>query len=181
MDQISEEILAEFPGFKIVNKQDSLFMRAIDLFLRVLTFNKMAAFMTSYVTTIGSTVYVPRRWTEWSLTARASILRHERVHMRQARRYGFVPFMFLYLCPFLPIGLAYFRARFEFEAYVETMRAAAEAGTTITSGPFKDHIIEQFVGPAYGWMWPFRTQVTRWYTGAALLILAERGRSEKSR
>lgn len=176
---IEQEIAEEFPRFRMVSKEDSPLMRAIDVFLRVLTFNRMSAFMTSYVTTLGTTVYVPNRWTDWSLTARASILRHERVHMRQAQRYGLLLFAFLYLCPFLPVGLAYFRARFEFEAYVETMRAAAEAGTRITSGPFKDHIIDQFVGPAYGWMWPFRTQVTRWYTEAAIMVLAERARAEK--
>jgi hypothetical protein len=24
-------------------------------------------------------------------------------------------------------------------------------------------VIEQFTGPSYGWMWPFRRSVERWY------------------
>ena len=48
--------------------------------------------------------------------ARTVLLRHERVHLRQRRRYGFLPFAILYLIPLLPLGLAYFRARFEWEA-----------------------------------------------------------------
>ena len=57
----------------------------------------------------------------------------------------------------LPMGLAWFRAHFEKEAYAETIRAAAEVW-----GPdypardgYRRYIISQFTGPSYGWMWPF--------------------------
>jgi len=26
------------------------------------------------------------------------------------------------------------------------------------------YVLEQFVGGAYGWMWPFRSRVAKWYS-----------------
>ena len=71
----------------------------------------------------------------------------------------------LYIFLPLPMGLAYFRARLEQEAYAETIRAAAEVwGQDVVRGAsYRAHIIEQFVGPSYGWMWPFRKALERWY------------------
>ncbi len=65
----------------------------------------------------------------------------------------------------LPLGLAYFRARFEQAAYAESIRAAAETwGAHAPRRPeFRAHIVEQFLGPSYGWMWPFRGAIERWY------------------
>ena len=72
---------------------------------------------------------------------------------------------FLYIFLPLPMGLAYGRARLEWEAYAETIRAAAEVyGKTYPAGQqFRAHVVEQFLGPSYGWMWPFRRSVERWY------------------
>jgi len=71
----------------------------------------------------------------------------------------------LYLLPFFPLGLAYGRARLEWEAYTETLRATAELrGLAAAQDPrLRERIVSRFVGPAYGWMWPFRRQVERWY------------------
>jgi hypothetical protein len=72
---------------------------------------------------------------------------------------------FVYLVPFFPLGLAYGRARLEWEAYVETLRATAEHyGLDAVRAPdLRDRIIERFTGPDYGWMWPFPRTVGRWY------------------
>jgi len=74
---------------------------------------------------------------------------------------------FLYLVPFFPLGLAYGRARLEWEAYAETLRATAElAGLSAARAPaLRDQIVGRFTGSAYGWMWPFRRTVERWYDG----------------
>ena len=71
----------------------------------------------------------------------------------------------LYLLVLLPMGLAYFRARFEQEAYAESIRAAAEVwgAEYPTATSYRNHVIEQFMGPSYGWMWPFRGALERWY------------------
>ncbi|HEY6037610.1 MAG TPA: hypothetical protein VIV58_25185, partial [Kofleriaceae bacterium] len=71
----------------------------------------------------------------------------------------------LYVLLPLPLGLAYFRARFEQEAYAESVRAAAEVwGPQKPRGAeYRNYVIEQFMGPSYGWMWPFRKSLERWY------------------
>ena len=84
-------------------------------------------------------------------------MRHERVHLRQRRRYGDLVMTFLYLVPFFPLGLAYGRARIEWEAYTETMRATAEllGSDARDRTALRAHIVQQFTSGAYGWMWPF--------------------------
>jgi hypothetical protein len=175
----SEALIAsirqEFPGFRIVDKRASLLSKVIHVALCVLTVGGQRAFMSQYHTVIGDTLYVPDAWSRSSDVDRAILLRHERIHLRQRRRYGFAGMAFLYLIPFFPIGLAYGRARLEWEAYQETLRATAELlGLSAARDPaLREKILERFVGPAYGWMWPFRTQIERWYD-ATLEELARR-------
>jgi len=110
-------------------------------------------------------LYLPDSWDATPDMERVIVLRHERVHMRQRRRHGDLLFAFLYLVPFFPVGLAYGRARLEWEAYAETLRATAElAGIEAARSPeLRERIVRQFTGPAYVWMWPFRTTVLRWH------------------
>jgi hypothetical protein len=125
----------------------------------------MRDYLGSYQTTIGKTVYVTADWDDWDPDRRYVTMRHEAVHLRQFRRLTLPVMAILYLLIPLPLGLAYFRARFEMEAYAESIRAAAEVwGPAIPrAGAFRDHIVQQFCGPSYGWMWPFRRRVERWY------------------
>jgi hypothetical protein len=82
---------------------------------------------------------------------------------------------FLYLLPFFPLGLAYGRARIEWEAYTETQRATAEllGRDALHSRALRERIVGRFTGPDYGWMWPFRKQVERWYDAAVAQIERE--------
>lgn len=165
---VVEETLREFPKFKVVPKSESWTMKAIDVFLRVVSFGQMKAFMTGFATTMGTTVYVTPSWPTRPDADKAILLRHERVHMRQARRYTRVMFSLLYLLPFLPVGLAYFRARFEMEAYAETVRATFEhyGRQAVFSKAFRDKIAKNFTGPAYLYMWPFPKTVDKWILDA---------------
>ena len=90
------------------------------------------------------------------------------MHLRQRRRYGDTVMTFLYLVPFFPLGLAYGRARLEWEAYAETLRATARVfGRDAAFSPtLRRHIIRQFTSGAYGWMWPFEAVIERWYDAA---------------
>ena len=162
-----EEIAAEFPGFAILDKRASLLQRSIDVVLRCITFGGQSGYLTRYVTTIGQRVYVPGDWLTRDPDDRWLTLRHERVHLRQFRRWT-LPLMGLaYLLFPLPLGLAWARMVWEREAYEETIRAAAGLyGTAhVCNAAFRGWIVEQFTGPAYGWMWPFRSAVERWYDG----------------
>ena len=160
-----EALRAEIPGFRIVRKDQSAFHRAIHYALVGVTFGRMRSYLDSFQTTIGKTVYVTADWDNWASDDRYVTLRHEAIHLRQFRRLSLPVMALLYVLLPLPMGLAYFRARFEKEAYAETIRAAAEVWGSdyARSVEHRKHVIDQFMGPSYGWMWPFRASLERWY------------------
>lgn len=171
-----DALRVEIPGFRIVKKHESRFHRAIHQALVIVTFGRMRTYLDSFQTTIGKTVYVTADWDEWDADDRYVTLRHEAVHLRQFRRYTLPVMAVLYVLLPLPMGLAYFRARFEMEAYAETIRAAAEVygPAYVRTERHRKYVIDQFMGPNYGWMWPFRRSLERWY-GRILATIGPRG------
>ena len=164
-DALVEALRREFPRFRIVRKDHSPLHRAIHYALVGLTLGRMRSYLDDYQTTIGSTVYVTPDWDERTPDERYVTMRHEAVHLRQFRTFTLPGMALLYVLLPLPMGLAWFRAYFEKEAYAETVRAAAEVW-----GPefprreaYRRRVIDQFTGAAYGWMWPFRAGLERWY------------------
>jgi hypothetical protein len=164
---LAERLRGEIPGFRIQRKHDSSLHRAIHWTLFAVTFGRMRDYLDSYQTTLGRTVYVTSDWDQWEDDRKYVTLRHEAVHLRQFRRFTIPGMALLYILLPLPMGLAWCRAAFEKAAYAESIRAAAEVW-----GPsyprrteFREHIIRQFLGPSYGWMWPFRAGLERWYEG----------------
>ena len=163
-----EDLLAtlrdEFPRFRVIAKRDSRLQRAIHRALVIVTFGKMRGYLDDYVTTIGSRVYVCSDWDARTDGDRWATMRHEAVHLRQFRRWSLPLMGILYLLIPLPAGLAYFRMRFERAAYEETIRCNAELyGRAYVEGELRAHVLAQFTGPTYGWMWPFRRSLERWY------------------
>jgi hypothetical protein len=169
------DLQAEFPNFRIVAKRGDLLSQLIDRALRIVTLGGQCHYLSKYHTVIGDTLYVPETWDALPDLDRVILLRHERVHLRQRRRYGAALMTFLYLVPFLPLGLAYGRARIEWEAYVETLRATAELrGEAALRNPeLRAQIVGRFVGPDYGWMWPFRSVVEGWYDRVVRELLVQ--------
>lgn len=167
-DAFLTELCHEFPAFRVIYKRHSALSKAIDLLLRLVTIGRMRSFMTVYHTVIGETLYVPDSWDTMADVDKVILLRHERVHLRQKRRLTFLGLAFVYLVPWFPIGLAYGRARLEWEAYTETLRATCELrGPEAARSPhLRAHILERFCGADYGWMWPFPKQLARWYDQA---------------
>lgn len=176
-----EEIRGEFPRFRLVRKRESRLSKLIDVTLRLLTLGGQREYMSRYHTVIGDTLYVPEAWEMTPDIAKVITLRHERVHLRQRRRYGDIGMTFLYLLPFFPLGLAYGRARIEWEAYTETIRATAEYRGLEAAGALREYIVSQFTSGAYGWMWPFRRAVERWFDEALHLVEAELRQTTTSR
>ncbi len=168
---VRRDIEKEFPTFVMVPKSESSFMRILGFLLKILTFGKMTAFMDSFTTTIGCTVYTPEKWDTYSPLSQAVTLRHEREHMRQAKKYTRVIFGILYLFVFFPVGLAWYRARFEMEAYEESLRAYQEYGVDITGPALRESMIGHFTTAQYAWMWPFRGHVERWYDETVSRVL----------
>jgi hypothetical protein len=171
-----DELAAEFPDFQIVEKPTSRSQRALHLALAIVTLGQNRSYLDGYHTTIGRRIYVTADWESMSRDRRYLVLRHERIHLRQFRRFGLAGMIALYLLFPLPLGLAYFRARFERDAYAESIRGAAElyGAEHVREPSFRDHILDQFTGPSYGWMWPFRRSLERWYER----VLAGLGRPE---
>lgn len=151
-------------GVRLVRKRDSWLQRAIDRALKVLTFGAMDSYLTSYVTTLGRTIYLPDDWESTPAGRRWETLEHELVHVAQFERYGWVAMTVLYLLVPLPMGLAWGRARLEWEAYRVTIRCVAELEgiDAAKSASFRDEIVRRFTGPDYGYMWPFAAQVHSW-------------------
>lgn len=157
-----------FPRFRLVPKQDDRLSHCIDRLLRAVTFGRLNRYLSDYFTVIGDTLFLAPSWDSLDDRARYVLLCHERVHLEQRRRYGTLGMALLYLLPILPIGLALGRARIEWEAYRETLRATAEVYglEVLDSDEFRMRIIRRFVGPDYGWMWPFPRTIARWYDEA---------------
>jgi hypothetical protein len=162
-ERLLDEIRAEFPRFAIIPKRESGLQRAIGVALAVVTLGGQRHYLTQYHTVLFGRLYVPDAWTRMNDDARYILLRHERVHLRQRRRMGDVTMAFVYLVPFFPLFLAWGRARIEWEAYVETIRATAELHGLHAARALEPEILRRYVGPDYGWMWPFPGMVRRWF------------------
>jgi len=164
-NSLIQEISGEFPGFEIRKKSESRLMKVIDVCLKVITFGAMRTFMTRFITTIGTSVYVPDGWDDQAPVSRILVLRHERVHMRQSRKYGAILFKLLYLLA-LPTVWTY-RAKFEMEAYGESIKALVEyRGEDALTAEHKAGLIKHFTSAEYFWMNPFKKSVERWYDTA---------------
>jgi hypothetical protein len=148
---LAERVLAEFPRFRLVAKEGSRFMRTV---AAVMPWNP--AFLTDYTTTIGYTVYMPapvRR----DGPGGVRVLRHERVHLDQFRRHPvWFPLSYLFVAP----ALVTMRARWELEAYVETMRDELEVTGDVSDATL-DEIERRFTGPDYLYMDVRRRRVRR--------------------
>ena len=167
LNELVAEITQEFPAFELIPKRGSILMKVLDFLLKLITFGQMRSFMTTFTTTIGSKVYTSSAWAGSSSVSRIITLRHERVHMRQKRKYTFLGFSILYLFVPLPIGLAYFRKKFEMEAYEESLRGLVEYHSIelVKRVRMRGQFVQYFITAQYLWMWPFRFAVERWYDG----------------
>ena len=170
-----DEIRREFPSFQILKKRESVLQRAIHAALAILTLGGQRVYLTRYHTVLFGTLWVPDAWDAMSDADRYILLRHERIHLRQRKRMGDLWMSFVYLLPFFPLFFAWGRARLEWEAYAETIRATAEVLGIDAAASLRPHIVQRFTGPDYGWMWPFPGAVNRWFDEALADVRAELG------
>lgn len=162
--KILDETKKEFSDFEILPKNKSVLMKFIDAALKIITFGQMKNFMTGFITTMGNKVYVPDAWDNSTLTSKSEIIRHERVHMRQAKKYGRFLFSLLYLVVPFPTVFAHFRKKFEQEAYEESLKALYEYhGEKIFTPNLKEGMLAHFTTAQYFWMWPWKKDLEKWY------------------
>ncbi len=175
LDALHVEMACRARPVRVVIKRVYWHQRASHHALRILTFGGQDRYLSHYVTTLGHTIYVPDGWHDWDPAHAWEVLRHELVHVAQFERFGWFGMILLYGLFPLPAGLAYGRARLEWEAYRETLRATAELeGMDAARDPaLHAQIVDRFTGPDYGWMWPFPRQVQGWIDEALPGIEAE--------
>ncbi len=162
---------------RVVKKSAHWHQRAAARALWALTLGGQRTYLSEYVTTLGHTIYVPDDFALWRPDQAWATLRHELVHVEQFERLGWLGMILVYGFFPLPAGLAWGRARLEWEAYRETLRARAELrGMRAARSPkLHRHIVARFTGPDYGWMWPFPRAVQRWIDAALDEIRAGAG------
>ena len=105
---------------RFVAKADSRLMAAAALLLRGIGLRN---FNERYWTTVGRTIYYPAYVRD--PRAHPQIIDHELVHVRQWERYGLWLWASYLLLP-LPFGLAWFRFRWEREAYLPEIEQAED-------------------------------------------------------
>ena len=165
------EIKNEYPEFRLTSKSTSWFMKLCNFLLMGITFGQLKTFMGQMTTTIGYTIYTPSEWDLWSDAVKTSILRHERVHMKQRKDKGSFWFSLSYLLLPLPLFCAYFRMKYEMEAYEESMRARYEtAGKKAFNPVYRIEMIERFTGASYFWTWLGRGRIEEWYDATVTKI-----------
>ncbi len=136
-------------GFRIRYKDESGLQRLIGALLRPVN----PHYLSRYTTVMFGRVYFPSR--EWCAfqgpEALYLTLRHEAVHLRDARRFPLL-FQLSYLFALPSVFTA--RAWWEWRGYAETLRATYEVTGCISDAQL-DHITRCFTGPDYLWMCPF--------------------------
>jgi hypothetical protein len=174
-EQCLEDALAHLHsiGGGIV-KKEGWFWNAIHYFLMGVTLGSQRSFLTGYYTTIGPWVGVPKGWEKRSPEGRAAVIMHECKHIEQCKWFGFgnvfvgLPtFTILYLLLPLPMGLAYFRWRFERVAYTISINAKISMALDHQKNEEREYqigkAVDQLSSGKYGWTWPFPKAVRRYF------------------
>ena len=158
-EQLLKEIKKEFPKFAIVQKYESRFSQLLG---RIAFWNPK--FNMRYTTTIGPKIYVNYMWNRRSFKTRYDVMIHERIHMRQFQKWGFLTFNLVYFLVPFPIKLAYFRRKWEGEAYeVNTYFDLKAKGREYVLGPkYQKYLLDQFCGPFYGFTWYSEKDILKW-------------------
>lgn len=133
MVNLNTELLDSLPYGTKIEIKDGWFWKLLGFLVKVFTFGSNKLFMTNYITTIGNRIAMPVSIWDMRNTDPVSfyqVLCHELTHVKQFHDYGLgnvwlgaIVQSFLYLLLPLPMGFAYFRYKFESEAYVEGFKA----------------------------------------------------------
>jgi hypothetical protein len=144
-----EEIKGEFPKFKIIPKEESPFMKFLYVATLMFLWNKH--FMENYITVIFGVVYMPKCYI--GTATGGDVLRHERVHMRDAHRW---PILFELSYIFLPLPLIFSaRAFWEYRGYCESLLAERDRYGYVSNSSI-DFYVSLFCSSDYLWMFPFK-------------------------
>lgn len=181
LDQLCAELKQEFPKLRMQEKRRHWYWRVLRYLILVLTFGGNRRFLGGFTTTIRQTIaWSDEKWekidrrldSNWEDRVWSTLM-HEREHLRQFKRYTTIGMSLLYLLVFFPVGLSWFRARFEREGYLQTLRCWYALDPSWARHPkAKRWWVDQFTGPNYAWCWIFRGQVEGWYDRELFMLEA---------
>lgn len=147
-EYLVEQIKSEFPRFQVIEKEKNFWMKLVFSLTLMRFWNPN--FMESYITVMFGKVYMPQRFIGTSIGY--EVLRHELVHLRDAKKW---PVLFELSYIFFPLPfIITFRAYWEFRAYCESLTVDAEKYGYVRSSTI-EFIITQFTSSYYLWMFPF--------------------------
>ena len=168
-------------GVVIEPKASKWYWKVLAGVLWVISFGQIK-FLDTSTTTIGTIIGTPSTWHTYTDAEKYETLLHEQVHIAQYKRFGFgnawvgiIPVGFAYLFLPFPVGLAYCRAKLEQEGYEESIRAIMQLRGLNAVLQSKTFFISQFTSANYLWMWPFASNVEKWFNAAVKRIAIEEG------
>lgn len=159
LEALLAEVRERHPKYRIVEKTKSGWFWRI-IWRLISLFNKR--FMQGYATTIGSTTHVGSEFALWDDLDQWHQIRHEAVHVDQAHSWPFgarvgrlnIPFFSFFYLLVLPFFYT-FRAKFEKEAYAESIIVSVQLGELDDPEVVARAVsryVEIFSGPDYLWM-----------------------------
>lgn len=166
-----KELFTNLPyGAKIVPKT-GWFWKLINIIIIILSRGKNRRFLTDYVTTIGNRIAVPpEKFKTLPPLEALALLEHELVHVKQAKAYGLgniylgtVIWGALWLLAPIPSGLAYFRYKFEREAYLKQAQVRILHMGHEDTIEWIEWVVKELSGPSYIWAWPFPNKIREWF------------------
>lgn len=170
---ILEDTLAKLKanGGRIVYKV-GWFWKTIHYVVMIVTLGFNRTFLNGYYTTLGNVVGVPDgfdRACEKNPLHVAEVIEHENIHINQAKRWGlgyvwlgYIPYAICYLLLPVPFLFAYFRYRFEREAYAHGINFYLQFYPDARERRIA-HAVANLCGGEYAWTWIIRSQVDRWF------------------
>lgn len=172
LDILLRQLRREFQKLVFTGK-DRWYWKLIHYFLLIVSFGGQKEFLTAYTTTIGmliafsgkvaSTIAEGKPGGAWEDRLWA-LLKHEREHLLDFKRFGVFLMFLIYVFVFFPVGLAWGRAWIERKGYIESLRAKFVCDRAWAEhSSYRDWWIGRFTGSSYIWQWPFKKQVARWF------------------
>lgn len=164
------QLKKEFPSLKIGKRKPWW----LNLIFKAPFIKKLKWF--NFTQTIGTNIWLAEDWNCYNSRHQMITLRHERIHLLQFQKYGLIGMIILYLFLFFPIGLAYFRAKFEREAFAESMKAKIEyyGITTEVQDSSRKTYLRNLTGSAYLFPWPFKKVILNWFAEDWIKAVDER-------
>ncbi len=155
--------------------------KAIHWILFVVSFGRQKTFYTEYTTTVGNVIYYRAGWRRETAELKdCVILGHEGRHVRQfikwglgSAKIGILIMGLLYLFVPLPVCFAWFRYRFEREAYKVSYYLWLELG----GDPGIEYCVENLTAGQYLWTWVLKKQVRKWFQKHCRPELLDQNRS----